>query len=282
MMSKRGDIMLKINEFFYHLQGRDLFVQKNHSHDEIEFIQVINGSGFVLKNDNTYILRSQNIYVIDARNTHIVSPEPERIDGYIRNKIVIDAGSFENYCQDIGLGEILDSLYNSNPISTVNVPEIDCIFKQVSELCGSGKAENIAFAHGYITQLIHWIYSHCNGDRTIESKNTLQKMLDIINEKEGLTSLSEIANLLYMDKHYLCHYFKSKTGITISAYLSEKVYEKSCRLLKSTTYSIEKISTLCGFSSAACFSRFFKLKTGVPPTQYRAENSVVSLRSVGV
>ena len=49
--------MLKINEYFYHLQGKDLFVHKNHYHNEIEFIQVINGNGVVLKNDKTYILK---------------------------------------------------------------------------------------------------------------------------------------------------------------------------------------------------------------------------------
>ncbi len=47
--------MLKINEYFYHLKGKDLFVNKNHSHNEIELIQVINGSGMVLKNDKSYI-----------------------------------------------------------------------------------------------------------------------------------------------------------------------------------------------------------------------------------
>jgi len=188
--------------------------------------------------------------------------------------------SFESFYRDIGLGDILDSLFNSNPISTANVPEIDGIFKKVFELCSSGKPENIAFAHGYVTELIHWIYSHCRDDKTNESKSTLQKMLDIINARDGLTSLAEIAKALYMDKHYLCHYFKSKTGITLSAYLSDKVYEKSCRLLKSTPYSIEKISGMCGFSSAACFSRFFKLKTGVTPSKYRAQNSMISLRTV--
>ena len=122
--------MIQINEIFYHLQGKDLFVQKNHSHNEIEFIQVINGNGFVVKNDKTYLLQSHHVYVIDARNTHIVYPESKEIDEYIRNKIVIDATSFERFFGDIGLGEILDSLYDSAPISTANKPEIDGVFKK--------------------------------------------------------------------------------------------------------------------------------------------------------
>ena len=273
--------MLKIYEFFYHLQGKDPFVQKKHTHNDIELIQVINGNGFVLKNDKTYILQSQSIYLIDARRTHIVYPEPDELDKYIRNKIVINATSFENFLGDIGFGEILDSLYNSDPISTVNEPEIDCIFKKVSELCGSGKPHDIGFAHGYVINLIHWIYSNSSNKKVDESKSTIQKMLDIINEKEGLTSLDEIAKTLYMDKHYLCHLFKSKTGITLSAYLADKIYEKSCRLLKSTTYTIETIASMCGFSSTACFSRFFKAQSGISASKYRSEKSIVKLRNVG-
>ena len=72
-IKSRGDSVLKINEAFYHLQGKDLFVQKNHSHNEIEFIQVIEGNGLVLKNDKTFLLQSHHIYVIDARNAHIVN-----------------------------------------------------------------------------------------------------------------------------------------------------------------------------------------------------------------
>lgn len=273
--------MLKINEFFYHLQGKDPFVQKKHLHHDIELIQVINGNGFVLKNDKTYALQSQNIYVIDARHTHIVYPEPEELDKYIRNKIVINATSFETFFGDIGLSEALDSLYHSDPISTVNKPEIDRIFQKVSELCGSGKPQNIGFAHGYVTNLIHWIYSNCGNKKAEENKSTIQKMLDIINEKDGLTSLDEIAKLLYMDKYYLCHHFKSKTGITLSAYLADKIYEKSCGLLISTTYTIETIASMCGFSSTACFSRFFKSKSGMAPSKYRSEKSIVKLRNAG-
>ena len=53
--------MMQINEAFYHLQGKDMFVQKNHSHNEIELIQVINGNGIVIKNDSTFELKSQYI-----------------------------------------------------------------------------------------------------------------------------------------------------------------------------------------------------------------------------
>ncbi len=262
--------MLQINEYFYHLQGKDLFVQKNHSHNEIEFIQVIEGNGLVLKNDKTFLLQSQHIYVIDARNTHIVYPQPEDCNNYIRNKIVINADSFIKFVVDIGMEEAVEFLFNSSPVSTAENSEIDMIFKTIVKLCESKKKENIAFAHGYLTELIHWIYSNATTESQ-KKKDTFQKMLDIINQKDGLTSLDEISRILYMDKHYLCHLFKKKTGITLSDYIADRVFKRVCKLLENTVYSIEEIAALCGFSSASSLTRFFKNKSGLTPSKYRNE-----------
>lgn len=266
--------MLKINEYFYHLKGKDLFVHKNHSHNEIEFIQVISGNGIVLKNDKTYVLQSQYIYVIDARNAHIVYPQPINCETYIRNKLVLDADTFLDFCVKTGMSEILYKLFNGEPVSTAVNGEIDKIFKTVCELCASGKAEDIAFAHGYITELIHWIYSNSQIKTQSELKKPLQKMLDVINEKDGVTSLSEISEILHLDKHYLCRLFKEKTGTNLSSYLSDKVFGKSRKLLESTTYSMEEIAQKCGFSSSAALSRFFKNKCGIAPSEYRKEREL--------
>ncbi|MBQ2767047.1 MAG: helix-turn-helix transcriptional regulator [Clostridia bacterium] len=261
--------MLKINEYFYRLKGKDLFVHKNHSHNEIEFIQIINGNGLVIKNDKTYVLQSQHIYAIDARNAHIVYPQPEDCSDYIRNKIVIDADSFSEFYAD--MGEILHKLFDSEPVCTVANPEIDKIYKTVSELCSSQRKENIAFATGYITELIHWIYTNSEIKPPSDNKDTFQKMLGIINETDGLTSLGEISRTLHLDKHYLCRLFKEKTGVTLSDYLSEKIFEKSRKLLESTSYSIEEIAQKCGFSSQASLTRFFKNKCGISPSKYRRD-----------
>lgn len=260
---------MQINEYFYHLQGRDLFVHKNHSHNEIEFIQVIEGSGLVLKNDKTYVLQNQHLYVIDARRTHIVYPQPEDCKNYIRNKIVIDADSFVAYYKNMGMGEILQGLFEGGPVSTAGNSKIDRIYKTVSELCSSEKKENIAFAHGYITELIHWLYLNSETKAHGETKDTFQKMLDIINEKDGITSLHEISGILHVDKYYLCRMFKEKTGTKLSSYLSDKVFEKSRKLLGSTPYSVEEIAFMCGFSSSSSLSRFFKNKCGMSPIEYR-------------
>lgn len=263
--------MMKINEVFYHLQGKDMFVKKNHSHNEIELIQVINGEGIVIKNDTTFELKSQYIYVIDARNAHIVYPQSEDCCDYIRNKIVIEADSFEQFCKNIGIYSILDSLFSGAPVSTKHNPNIDLLYKKICESVSSAKIESIGFAHGYIVELLHWVYSQKDSGRYLQD-TTIQKVLNIISEKKGITSLDEISEALHMNKFYVCHMFKDKTGRNISDYISDKRFENAVKQLKESARSVEEIAFECGFSAASSFTRFFKNKGGVSPSIFRKEN----------
>lgn len=261
--------MLKINEAFYHLQGKDMFVHKSHSHNEIEFIQVVNGNGIVIKNDLTFDLKSQYIYVIDARNVHIVYPKPEDCHGYIRNKIVIDADSFDNYCKNIGIFDLLQSLFDSEPISTEYNTEVDMLYKKICQLVNSKDAYSLGFAHGYVIELLEWVYSHSKEANRCSQNKIIQTILNIIADKNGNTSLEEISRELYMSKFYVSHMFKEKTGRNISDYISDKVYENVVKKLQESDDSLAEIASECGFSATSSLTRFIKNKSGITPSQFR-------------
>lgn len=261
-------IDMKINEYYYHLKGKDDFVTKNHSHNEIEFIQVISGNGVVLKDDKSYILQKQFLYVIDARKPHVVNPMD--CDSYVRNKIVIDANSFFDICGTIGLTEVAERILTAPPISTESGREIDSLFKKITTLCGTNKKENQGFACAQVLELMHFIFLKLKEEnKETGTVNHISEALNIIAEKNGVTTLSEISNILHVNKYYLCHLFKNETGITLSEYLAEKRYEKCTLLLCETSYSIEKIAELCGFASTSSLTRFFKKKSGICPKDYK-------------
>ncbi|MBQ9978141.1 MAG: helix-turn-helix transcriptional regulator [Clostridia bacterium] len=264
--------MLKINEAFYHLQGKDMFVHKSHSHNEIELIEVVKGAGTVIKNDKTYELKSRYIYIIDARNVHIVYPQPEDCRDYIRNKIVIDADSFEEFCKNIGIIDLLENLFNGAPVSSEYTPEIDLLYKKICSLVNMEDAISKGFAHGYIIQLLNVVYSLSKEAQNYSKDTTIQKILSIVADKKGIISLEEISEELHMSKFYVSHMFKNKTGRNISHYISDKVYENAVKMLKENIYSIEEIAFQCGFSAAPAFTRFFKNKSGVSPTLFRKMN----------
>lgn len=259
--------MIKVNETCYRLKGRDLFVLKNHSHNEIEFIFVINGSGMVLKNDKTFPLLSQHIYIIDARNAHIVYPQD--CETYVRSKLVIDADSFEIYCKKLYIYDIVKTLFDGAPIYVSDITLLDNLYKTICNLKESNTPEAIGFINGYLIELIHWLFLHREETQNHTQNKTIQKILNFIAEKDGITSLNEISKALYMSKYYICHLFKDKTGHNISDYLSDKVYEFATRQLKNTNLSIDEIATKCGYNSASSFIRFFKNKSGKTPSELR-------------
>jgi len=272
--------MLQINEHFYHLSGKDMFVHKNHTHDEIEIIQVISGRGTLLKNNKTYLLHSQSVFVIDARVAHIVYPKPEDCVDYVRNKIVIGASSLITFCESVGLDGILKDLILLPPMSTSQIIEIDALFRKIHLACSSKTKDGLSLAHAYIIELFHLIYQNSNNFYSQDERSVLSRILEMITENDGVISLEEISKRLHFSKYYISHMFKEKTGISLTSYISEKIYEKSYRLLLGTTCSVEEIGRICGFSSSAAFSRFFKQKNGFSPMNFRKKLQMENTKRV--
>ncbi len=65
--------------------------------------------------------------------------------------------------------------------------------------------------------------------------------------------------------------FKHITGKTINEFVIDKRISVSKKTLEFTNISIEELSEKCGFSSQSYFTRTFKKKTGLSPTQYRKQ-----------
>lgn len=65
--------------------------------------------------------------------------------------------------------------------------------------------------------------------------------------------------------------FKHITGQTINEFVIDKRISVSKKILEFTNISIEELSEKCGFSSQSYFTRTFKKKTGLSPTQYRKQ-----------
>ena len=93
-----------------------------------------------------------------------------------------------------------------------------------------------------------------------------QYMKANLDSKISLVSLSEQVHLA---PAYVSRYFKTHTGETISDYLFRIRIERAAELLRTTSYSITEISTLCGYSSLGNFQRYFKKLVGMPPSEYR-------------
>ena len=69
----------------------------------------------------------------------------------------------------------------------------------------------------------------------------------------------------------LCHRFKAVTGSAVMAYLQDCRIASAKALLSSTDLPISKIVEDCGFSDSSNFSRSFKSRLGMTPSEFRKQ-----------
>ncbi|MBE6934608.1 MAG: helix-turn-helix domain-containing protein [Ruminococcaceae bacterium] len=84
-----------------------------------------------------------------------------------------------------------------------------------------------------------------------------------------IRTIDEIADTFFISKFYLCRMFKRGMKITVMDYLNQIRIKHACYLLEHSPKNVGQISDMCGFGSAAYFSKLFKKAIGVPPLVYR-------------
>ena len=98
----------------------------------------------------------------------------------------------------------------------------------------------------------------------------VQKALHIINQEGGQgLSITNLAKRLAVHPSYLSRLFKANLGLSTKDYIYQIRINMASDLLVTTSYSIEKISQLTGFSSIQNFSKAFKKIKKVTPSAYR-------------
>ncbi len=82
-------------------------------------------------------------------------------------------------------------------------------------------------------------------------------------------SIDEIAHTVGISKYYMCHLFKSQTGLTLVEYRNALRLSEAKKLLIGSDKRIGEICFECGFSSESYFAKLFRDSEHVSPTQYR-------------
>ena len=82
-------------------------------------------------------------------------------------------------------------------------------------------------------------------------------------------SLASLAAEHHMSVSYLSHLFKEVTGVSVMEYLTACRMQAAKGYLATTDLSIGEIVCVCGFSDDSNFSRSFKAKTGLTPSEFR-------------
>lgn len=82
-------------------------------------------------------------------------------------------------------------------------------------------------------------------------------------------SLSDICTEFNMSKSYICRLFKNEIGISIMEYFTNEKICRAKKIIETDMYTVTEIADKLGFNSIHNFSRSFKNKTGISPSDYK-------------
>ena len=110
------------------------------------------------------------------------------------------------------------------------------------------------------------------GSRKHKFEGTIEQARDFINKnyKKDI-SLTDVSRQVDVSPYYFSKIFKDETGENFVEYLTNIRIEKAKELLLETEYSMKEICAQVGYSDPNYFSRAFKKKVGVTPTEFKEE-----------
>lgn len=114
--------------------------------------------------------------------------------------------------------------------------------------------------------------------RKISNHEILTRLEDLLSSyfnsgalaKQGLPSVTFIAESLNISASYLSSLLKSLTGQSTQQHLHDKLIELAKEKLSTTSLSVSEIAYELGFGHLQSFSKLFKTKTTLSPLEFRA------------
>lgn len=253
-------------EISYNEKGVDLKTSRKHSHSNYEiFISKSEGGTFVVR-DKAYPLVANAIYFIDSFTFHYSNPFDT--DNYIRTKIGFDNSFLMELNSLIDNIEDINSLFLNTVMVLPSKQDIKACDEALAKL---SEDHNEHFTLNDLLIVLDIINIGIkNSSNTNISNTVIDAALRYIeqNYMHNIT-LDSISSTLFINKFYLCHIFKSITGMSIKQYLIEYRLSLAKKLLMETDESISNICNITGFNNTAYFSKIFREFENCSPTQYR-------------
>ncbi|MCZ2721018.1 helix-turn-helix transcriptional regulator [Marinomonas sp. 15G1-11] len=106
-----------------------------------------------------------------------------------------------------------------------------------------------------------------------ESFNNLLYQYMYVSDVYRTPSISDIAQQLNMTPRYLTDALKVETGKSAKEWIQLALVDKAKNLLLSSNDSVATVAYSLGFEYPQYFSRLFKNKVGITPTEYRKQTA---------
>jgi len=226
---------------------------------------VLNGKGLYHVDQQTYHLEpGQGFLIVPDVQTFY---QADQTDPWTYLWIGFNGSNCEEYLNEFGIKE------NTPILKTSYCDELKDIVFQMLQHNKTGTYHDF-FRQGLLYQFFAFLSKDLYVDLPVSGNERksyyVQKAIEYIqNNYDSDTSIGSIAKYVCINRSYLSTLFKSELGISPMEYLTGFRLSLGADLLQTTELSIDSIAVSCGYKNPLVFSKAFKQRKGVTPSQYR-------------
>ena len=248
-----------------------------HTHDFVQLVIVMSGSGHYKIEDKIYSIKEGDVLIINPTERHTSMPD-ETQETATREMI-------------IGFSDIQVKGYEKNILPLAEDGHVmhttGELRQKIFKICAAMESENSVDKQGryhmmkaYLMQLlVLLIREHAEPIKsyqsysfeTINKKYVVEQILNYFEDHYSeKVSLDRIAENMYLSPFYISKIFKSETGDTPIRHLINIRLEKAREiLLEENERSIQEVAACVGYDDAYHFSKLYKKHFGISPSQTR-------------
>ena len=229
--------------------------------DEFQFLYITGGGGRLRSFEGEFVLRPGSLAVLIPGEKHRYAPDPET--GWTECWIGFTGDIPVRWIEQ----GILEKVITVHPV--LNQKEILVPFEEALSFTRNGKyalelltASCVMRIFAYLLEDRHARLTRNNYDIIEQAKSIFEKNVYHPMDMDGLIKI------LGINYQALLEQFREKMRLTPYQYFLRLKINKAKELLLEGTLSIKEISYKLSFNSPYYFSRLFKRKTGVSPSQW--------------
>lgn len=263
-----NSMSLKMPFYLYDIghfhSGSDYFTERE-GVDNYLLFYTLSGSGKLIYRDCEYTIREKQAVLINCYEYQYYKTGDEGLWDF--QYIHLNGSACSNYMD----------LINENSLNIIDISLDSCLedcFNEIIRLKTTDEPlTEVKFSMlltNIITDLVINRFNNVKSDLVSQHKELVNGAISYIHKNYSKKiSLDELAGFVHISKYHLIRIFNKQLGTSPYEYLINFRINKSKKLLKETSLSVNEISTEVGYNDVTNFIRDFKKYLGTTPLKYK-------------
>ncbi|RIX50288.1 AraC family transcriptional regulator [Paenibacillus nanensis] len=266
----------------YRLHNTGQYKGYQHWHQCCEVLYVHEGTGHVVIGGHTFPLRRGMLFFFQPYQLHHVYADVSPEQPYTRTIFHFEPQFIESMLQPFPKrGHLFTALLRgSRQLQAIDLSSseaaVERIYDDYHHTRKDEKAEDPEEIAMMVLRLLDVIlsstpsYAKLSYKAERQSTGYIQAAMQWIDEHYHESfHLDDLAEAMHLSKFYLSKLFHEGTGSTLKEYVIAKRIRQACRLLETTTKSVEMVGHEVGIPNPSYFVQLFKQEVGTTPLKYR-------------